>query len=89
MSNIYEWLFDHYALPKLQIIEPDHNDAIDAFSGHVKLSETEHLRLLDMVSNMRLEWGIAAFALGVKFGLRLHAPRTRFGKPGWLMHFLP
>lgn len=89
MLNIYEWLFDHYALPKLQDMELSHNDALAAFAERTKLSRTERLRLDDMASNMRLEWGAEAFALGVRFGLRLNAPRTRTREPGWLLDFLP
>lgn len=89
MSTIYEWLYDRYALPKLRDIAEDHDTALTAFAGRVALSQKERLRLHDMVSNMRLEWGAEAFALGVRFGLRLNTPRTRSREPGWLMDFLP
>ena len=89
MTNIYDWLFDHYALPKLRDVELDHNDALTAFAERAELSKKERIRLIDMVTNMRLEWGAEAFALGVRFGLRLNAPRVQTQKPGWLMDFLP
>ena len=89
MSNIYEWLFDHYALPKLKGIEREHNDAVSAFAERVSLTKKERLRLHDMVSNMRLEWGVEVFALGVRFGLRLNQPRGQRREPGWLLNFLP
>ena len=89
MTNIYEWLFDHYALPKLRDIAADHDDALAAFSERAELSKTGRLRLHDMVSNMRLEWGTKVFTLGVRFGLRLNQPYTQRRKPGWLLDFLP
>lgn len=89
MDNIYEWLFDHYALPKLRRIENSCNEALTAYAERAGLSKKERLRLLDMVSNMRLEWGAEAFALGVRFGLRLNGPRPRPREPGWLLDFLP
>ena len=89
MTNIYEWLFDHYALPKLQDIKSDHFAAEDAFSDRTNLSRKERLHLKDMISNMRLEWGVCAFALGVEFGLQLHSTSARTQKPGWLLNFLP
>lgn len=89
MPYIYEWLFDHYALPKLEKIRTSHNDALTAFAERTGLSKTERLRLHDMVSNMRLEWGTEAFALGVRFGLRLNGPRIQRRDPDWLMYFLP
>lgn len=89
MNNIYDWLFDRYALPKLRNFENYYNDALTAFMEHAGLSEAKHLDLLDMASNMRLEWGAEVFALGVRFGLRLSQPSTQRRKPGWLMNFLP
>ena len=89
MSNIYEWLFDHYALLKLRDLESEHIDALAAYTDRVTLSQRERLQLHDMVGSMRLDWGAAAFALGVRFGLRLSCPYTRTEKTGWLMDFLP
>ena len=89
MSNIYEWLFDHYALPKLHRFESCYNDALTAFAERAGLSDAECLCPLDAVSNIRLEWGIEAFTLGVRFGLRLNQPNTQRRKPGWLLNFLP
>ena len=88
MLNIYEWLFDHYALPKLRHMEIEHNDALAAFAECASLTDAERLCLDDMASNMRLEWGAEVFALGVHFGLRLNQPRVR-NRPGWLLDFLP
>ena len=89
MNNLYGWLYDYYVLPKLKDIERDHNDAITAYAERAGLSKVERLRLHDMVTNMRLEWGMEAFAIGVRFGLRLNNPRTRTNKDGWLLSFLP
>ncbi|MCI9445353.1 MAG: hypothetical protein HFF69_11680 [Oscillospiraceae bacterium] len=89
MSNIYEWLFDCYALPKLRSVESSHDDALSAFAERVGLPGKTRLLLHDMVSNMRLELGVEAFALGIRFGLRLSSQRTRRREPGWLLDFLP
>ena len=88
MSNIYEWLFDHYALPKLRNIELDHTAAEDAFAECVNLNETERMHLNDMVSCMRLEWGACAFALGIQFALQMQFTSAHTRKPGWLLYFL-
>ena len=89
MSNIYEWLFNRYALPKLRGLENSYNDALSAFAERVSLTRKERLRLLDMASNMRLEWGMEVFALGVRFGMRLNGPRPPRREPDWLMDVLP
>ena len=89
MLNIYEWLFDHYALPKLRSFENSYHDALTAFAERVSLTDAERMCLYDMASTMRLDWGAEVFALGVHFGLRLNQPRTQRRKPGWLMDFLP
>ncbi len=89
MDDLYQWLFDHYALPELRDTAEEHDDALSAFAERAALTRIQRLRLIDMVSNMRLEWGPEAFALGVRFGLGLHVPRARSREPGWLMDFLP
>ena len=89
MSNIYDWLFDRYVLPKLRRFENCYNDALTQFAERAGLSDAEHLDLLDMASNMRLEWGAEVFALGIRFGLRLSQPSTQRRQPGWLLDFLP
>ena len=89
MINIYDWLFERYALPKLRRIEESYTEALTAFSERTGLSSTECLRLLDMVSSIRLEWGTEAFAQGVRFGLGLAGTRPRRRERGWLLDFLP
>ena len=89
MSNIYEWLFNHYALPKLRSFESSYNDALSAFAERASLTQKERLRLHDMDSNIRLEWGTEIFALGIRFGMRLNGSRPQRREPDWLMDFLP
>lgn len=89
MPDIYEWLFESYTLPKLRDMERDYDDTVFAFSDRAGLSKKERLRLHDLVSNMRLEWGVEVFAIGVRLGLRLSRPRNRSRPAGWLLDFLP
>jgi len=89
MNNTYEWLFDNYALPKLKNIEKGYIEILDALAERLSLSKIERLRLHDIISNMRLDWGAEVFALGVRFGMRLSAPRGPSRDCRWLLEFLP
>ena len=89
MNKTYEWLFDSYAEQNLKDIEEGHIEVLQEMAECLSLSKKERLRLQDMVSNMRLQWGTEAFALGVRFGLRLTAPQGKSRDCTWLRHYLP
>ena len=89
MNKTYEWLFDSYAEPKLKDIEEGHIEVLQEMAECLSLSKKERLRLQDMVSNMRLQWGTEAFALGVRFGLRLTAPQGKSRDCQRLKYYLP
>ena len=89
MKDIYVWLFDYYALPKLKPLEVKHQKFIAAAAGRLSLSQKNCLRLIDLTDNMRLQWGTEAFALGLRFGLRLNGPRSRSWDCSRLTNFLP
>ncbi len=89
MEDLYQWLYDYYALPELRDIAGEHDTVLFAFAERASLTRIERLRLLDMVSGMRLEWGVEAFALGVRFGMELKSPRVQSRDPDWLLRFLP
>ena len=89
MDNLYQWLYDKYALPQLQALENGQDDILKTFSERLRLSKSERRRLLDMMENIRLQWGTEIFALGVRFGLAFAAPRTPDEDCEWLTNFLP
>jgi len=89
MEDLYQWLYDYYALPELQDTAAEHNAVLSAFAERVPLTRLQRLRLTDMVTGMRMEWGTEAFALGIRFGMDLKSPRVQSRKPGWLLDFLP
>lgn len=69
MENIYEWLYDFYAQPKLGE-SPLFQDNLLAPLLET-LSEDQRLACLDLLHTLRLHWCTVAFALGVRTGLRL------------------
>ena len=73
MFNIYQWLYDHYALPQLETLESGQEDILKQISAHLTLSEQERFRLLNTMENLRLQWGTETFSLGIRFGLELAA----------------
>lgn len=89
MKDIYIWLFEHYAQPKLKPLETDQQKAAAAFARRLSLDQKTRLRLVDFTDNLRLDWGIETFALGLRCGMRLSGPRPRSWEPGRLLDFLP
>lgn len=89
MDDIYDWLFDAYALPQMQELDQMHDKLLDQLAGALALSCGGRLSLCDVVSGMRLQWGAEAFRLGVRMGLALNGPRPGEPDCGWLMSFLP
>lgn len=64
MKNIYLWLYERYAVPKLKDLNKAHTEITATFAERVGLSQTNRLRLDDLTGNMRLQWGAEVFALG-------------------------
>lgn len=89
MADIYEWLFEHYAMPELEDMEQDYENTLAVFAQRAKLPQPERLFLRDTVSNMCEALGVEAFAIGVRFGQRLNRPHARSRPKGWSLDFLP
>jgi len=87
--DIYTWIYEHYAVPQLRAISDKHEDIAGQFANRLGLSAGNRRRLQDMVSEMRLHWGVEVFALGVKFGRDLASPHVPDMDCGGLLYFLP
>lgn len=89
MSDIYQWLYDHYALPQLKGLESAQDNVFEQLAGRLTLSKHEHCRLADTVESFRLQWGTEAFILGLRFGAGLAIPHVLDEDCSWLLNFLP
>jgi len=89
MEDLYQWLYDNYVLPELQETAEEYDTILSKFAERVSLTQTDRLRLIDLVTGMRLEWGTNAFVLGIRFGMELKSPRVQSKEPDWLLRFLP
>ena len=89
MDNLYQWLYDYYALPELKCLESGQENVLKQLSERLPLSRREQRCLLDTTENLRLQWGTEAFALGIRFGLELAKPRVLDEDCSWLLNFLP
>lgn len=89
MYEIYHWLYDHYAVPRLDPLDDGHQAAVKEFAARLDMSRKNRRRLLDLVENIRLDWGTEAFTLGVRFGLDLAMQRAPRLDPDVLLQFLP
>ena len=71
MENLYEWLYDTYAQPRLRE-QPLFQDKL--LSPLLEtLPEEERLPCLDLLHTLQLHWCTAAFTLGVRTGLELRS----------------
>lgn len=74
MNTLYEWLYDNYALTRLQ-----HMDFSDCYQTQeadwnqtlMSLAPSVQLQASDWLSCVQIHWGTEAFRLGVEFGLAL------------------
>ena len=89
MSDIFQWLYDYYALPQLDGLASGQDDVLDQLAERLPLSQRERRRMLNTVENLRLQWGTEAFVLGVRFGLDLAEPHVPDEDCSWLLDFLP
>lgn len=89
MEDIYTWLFDHYALPRMKELDSRHREAAGVCAGRLALNQENTLHFTDFTDTMRLHWGIEAFTLGVRFGLGLNGPREQDMDVSWLVHAVP
>lgn len=76
MNETYEWLYDHYAQPLIQVEkEADElKQAIITYSG-----PDRQILLRDQLDSLCMLWGTDAFALGLQLGLRLMAGQRAGG----------
>ena len=87
MTDLYQWLYDFYALPQLKGLESSQENVLQQLSKHLPLSPREQCCLLNTVENLRLQWGTEAFVLGIRFGLELATPRAPDEDCSWLLNF--
>lgn len=70
MNETYEWLYDHYALPLMQV-----RDGADQIKQAILSHSDSGDRVFwgDQLDSLCMLWGTDAFALGLQLGLRLMA----------------
>lgn len=88
-DDLYEWLYEAYALPQICAIYDGQDDGMTEFARQVSLSQKQRLQLVDLTANMRNQWGTESFALGVQFGMQLAAPRVVDEDCKWLLKLFP
>ena len=74
MDSIYEWLYEHYAEPRLsntQLSSIYHIQSQEWQSVAENLSRHDRLLSYDLMNTLRHDWGALAFARGVQAGLAL------------------
>lgn len=70
MGTVYEWLYDHYAEPRLSELPAFADDRLQALAEET-VPQEERLDLTDWLLALRLDWCTEAFALGVRLGISL------------------
>lgn len=88
MNDIYQWLYDSYAAPELKDMARDQEAVLRAFAESLPIPAEDQLSLRDLSIGVRLDWGTEVFALGVRMGMALAAPREPAAGQ-WLTRFLP
>ena len=78
MENIYEWLYDHYAWPRLKNLPEFQDQRTEPLLARVP--ENQRLFCTDTLDILQTNWCTAAFELGVRLGVELKAAES--GKYG-------
>lgn len=76
MNNLYEWLYENYAKPRLSNAQPSPvclAQSQEWQAAAEKLSRHDRLLSYDLMDTLRNEWGTLAFACGIQLGLFLAA----------------
>ena len=76
MNEFYEWLYDHYAKPRLSSVPLSsvcHAQKQEWQAAAEKLSRHDRLLAGDLMNTLKDDWGTLAFACGIQFGLSLAA----------------
>ena len=69
MEKTYEWLYDHYAEPRLDQLPAFDREEVARLAAAVP--EGERLAWTDALNSLQLRWCTDAFSLGVRLGLDL------------------
>ena len=88
MDDIYKWLYNSYAAPELEEMAQHQEAILRAFAEALPIPPEDRLCLRDLSTGIRLDWGTEVFALGVRLGMALAAPREPAAGQ-WLTSFLP
>lgn len=68
MNETYEWLYDHYALPLIQV-EKDADTIKEAVIS--RGGPDDRVFLGDQMDALCMLWGTDSFTIGLQLGLRL------------------
>ena len=82
MNTFYEWLYEHYAKPRLsnaQLSSVYHIQEQEWQAVAETLSRHDRLLSYDLMDTIKNDWGTLAFACGVQFGLFLAADSFKQG----------
>ena len=74
MNDFYEWLYNHYAKPRLTGIpfsSEYYAQDQEWQAAAEQLSRRDRLLACDLMETMKNEWGMLVFACGVQAGLAL------------------
>ena len=75
MENIYEWLYDHYAWPRLKTLPEFQDQRTEPLLAMAP--EEQRLLCADALTALQMNWCTAAFELGVRLGVELKAAEGR------------
>lgn len=77
MQSLHDWLYDHYALPKLNRHHfPDYvnqdKEELNTLLSH--LPQEEQLNARDLIDRLKCDQTQLAFTYGIRFGIMLLTP---------------
>lgn len=75
MDTIYNQLYRDYIHPAMSQTEREHAEIINRFISRLSLDHDAQITAYDLITYIRYQWGLEAFAQGVRMGMELlYAP---------------
>lgn len=74
MNDTYEWLYSHYAKLQLEKSRKFADEATEKLAQTLDLSDNGKYELKELLEELRFNWGLEVFAIGLQLGLRLVLP---------------
>ncbi len=74
MENIYEQLYRIFVETQSLTVRTEQDEIIEDLAAVLSLTPEKRIILIDLITHIRIHWGLESFATGLRLGLELAVP---------------